>query len=416
MLAPTHPTPGPPARLQTALYGKNHLGCPGNTSYSPRGWSEFGGTCDVHFKFGPASGLPELAVMANGSMLGRLYDTPEFAIDTAAHTGNLTQTYTAWAVDFVARHAAAGTPFFLFFVPDSTHGPVFSAPRFTNTSRRGPYGDALTEVDDSIGRILDQLAASGVADNTLVFLSSDNGAATYDFGPAGPNGGSNGMLLCGKETTFEGGQREPTVAVWSGVIPSGTVTHEVVTLMDVFTTALTLAGVPVPADRVVDGVDMMPVLTGGVSSVPAVYYYRGNGLFAVRQGRWKAHLWTWDNTVDATGPDNHPGDAAEFCPGQITPNVTTRDMRNRTAAPLLFDLWADPGERYPVPPTDHRYAAVMASIADVVAAHEAALVPGTPQLDWCDDATGNWAPPGCEALGLCQPVPPSNRTRCLWTH
>jgi len=91
-------------------------------------------------------------------------------------------------------------------------------------------------------------------------------------------------------------------------------------------------------------------------------------------------------------------------------------MRNRTEFPLVFDLWKDPGERYPIPPSDSRYNDIISSIRAVIQEHEANLVPGVPQLDWCDDSTGNWAPPGCEALGLCLPIPPSNRTRCPWTH
>ncbi len=193
---------------------------------------------------------------------------------------------------------------------------------------------------------------------------------------------------------------------------------------------------------------MIPVLRGGNSTLETVFFYRGNGLFAVRCGRFKAHLWTWDNTpnpvrtgdsgggykeedspacLDAlfcvlvclslqTGPDQHPGDSAEFCPGQITPNVTTSDMRNRTASPVLFDLFRDPGERYPIPPTQPEYGPALVTIRAAIAAHLASLIPGPPQLNWCDDATGNWAPPGCAALGLCLPVPPSNRSLCSWTH
>ncbi len=75
-------------------------------------------------------------------MLGRLYDTPAYNIQN--NMGNITEMYTAYAVDFIHRHAPE--PFFLFFTPDSTHGPTFNAPAFTNTSRRGPYGDSLDEV------------------------------------------------------------------------------------------------------------------------------------------------------------------------------------------------------------------------------------------------------------------------------
>lgn len=273
------------------------------------------------------------------------------------------------------------------------------------------------EVDDSVGRILDALANAGVENNTMVILSSDNGAATYSFDISGPTGGNNGALLCGKETTFEGGMREPTVVYWPSNTPAGgSVSHEIVTLMDVFTTALNLAGVALPSDRIIDGQDITHVLRGGKSSTENVFFYRGNGLFAVRSGRYKAHFWTWDNTPNPTGPDNHPGDDAEFCPGQISPNVTTSDMRDRSSSPLLFDLWTDPGERYPIAPSVPLYTTAIASIMAAVAQHQSGLVKGAPILNLCDVSTGNWAPPGCEVIGMCLPIPTSNVSLCPWRH
>jgi len=99
-------------------------------------------------------------------------------------------------------------------------------------------------------------------------------------------------------------------------------------------------------------------------------------------------------------------------------NLTTLDQRNQTAAPPLVYLGADPGERYPFFATTlPAYPQIVASVNAVVAAHTAAMGPwAAPQLDLCDNAAGNWAPPGCEAVGECLPVPRSNVTRCLWYH
>ena len=83
------------------------------------------------------------------------------------------------------------------------------------------YGDAVRELDYGVGVILDALRAHGLDSSTLVVFSSDNGAATY----AKENGGVNGPFLCGKQTTFEGGMREPTLAWWPGVIKAGQVSN-----------------------------------------------------------------------------------------------------------------------------------------------------------------------------------------------
>ena len=122
---------------------------------------------------------------------------------------------------------------------------------------------------------------NGLDENTVVIFTSDNGPAT---GKADPLRGRKG-------STFEGGMREPTVIRWPGKIPAGVVNDEVMTAMDLLPTFAKLAGAELPADRVIDGKDIWPVLTGKEKSPhEAFFYYRDNELKAVRSGKWKLHL------------------------------------------------------------------------------------------------------------------------------
>ena len=108
--------------------------------------------------------------------------------------------------------------------------------------------------------------------------------------------GSNGPLLCGKQTTFEGGVRVPTIAWGPSYVQAGSISHQSGSLMDLFTTSLHLAGVEQPTDRVIDGINLVDVLKKNSEVDRAIFHYRGNTLFAVRWGPHKAHLWTWTNS------------------------------------------------------------------------------------------------------------------------
>ena len=127
--------------------------------------------------------------------------------------------------------------------------------------------------------------------DTLVIFTSDNGAALVDRG----QGGSNGPLMCGKQTTFEGGMRTPTVAWWAGRV-HGKVSQYVGTHMDILPTFATLAGATLPSSLVLDGQSFHHVLLGEEpqdEDDQPVFFYRGNLLYAVRWTQYKAHFWTW---------------------------------------------------------------------------------------------------------------------------
>ena len=143
------------------------------------------------------------------------------------------------------------------------------------------FRQAINEIDWSVGQILDTLKSQGIDENTLVIFTSDNGPAV---GKAIPLRGKKGQ-------TFEGGMREATVIRWPGKLPAGKVNDQLMTTMDLLPTFAKLAGAEVPADRVIDGKDIWPVLSGDAKTPhEAFFYHGGNRLAAVRSGDWKLHI------------------------------------------------------------------------------------------------------------------------------
>ncbi|KAI1889921.1 hypothetical protein AGOR_G00167890 [Albula goreensis] len=387
------------------IIGKWHLGHRPNHLPLEHGFDEWFGAPNCHFGPYNNSLKPNIPVYNNSQMVGRYYE--EFGINVKTGESNLTQIYLEESLQFLHTQASTQQPFFLYWAVDATHAPVYASKRFLGKSQRGRYGDAVMELDYSVGVILKELRRLGIAKETFVFFTSDNGAAVM----SGPNqSGSNGPFLCGKETTFEGGMREPAIAWWPGNIPAGKVSYQLGNVMDLFTTSLALAGLPVPGDRVIDGLDLTPVLLNSSIIDRPIFYYRGNEMMAVRVGQYKAHYWTWSNSWEEFNK------GINFCPGQDVPGVTTHAQKEHTMQPLIFHLGRDPGERYPINVMSREYQVVLQQISAVVDQHKRGLVPGVPQLNMCDLAVMNWAPAGCEKMGKCLKAPKSQPWKCEWPH
>ncbi|KAM6251198.1 N-acetylgalactosamine-6-sulfatase isoform 2-T2 [Spheniscus humboldti] len=198
------------------IIGKWHLGHRPQFHPLKHGFDEWFGSPNCHFGPFDNRALPNIPVYRDWEMIGRYYE--DFKIDLKTGEANLTQIYLQEALDFISKQQASQQPFFLYWAIDATHAPVYASKHFLGTSQRGLYGDAVREIDDSIGKILKHLQKLGISENTFVFFTSDNGAALIS---APKEGGSNGRFLCGKQTTFEGGMREPAIAWWPGHIPAG---------------------------------------------------------------------------------------------------------------------------------------------------------------------------------------------------
>lgn len=209
----------------------------------------------------------------------------ERVIEAPVDRNLLTRRYTERCVDLIRGHG--GHPFFLYLahaMPGSTPTP-FTSDTFRGQSRRGPWGDAVEEIDWSTGQILAALQQQNLDQNTLVIWTNDNGAPRHN----GRNG-SNLPLSGWGYTTAEGGQRVPCMARYPGVVPAGRTCDAVITLMDWLPTFTRLAQAKLP--RPVDGKDIGPLLTGRATRSPheAFYYYHGPQLQAVRAGAWKYFL------------------------------------------------------------------------------------------------------------------------------
>jgi len=175
-------------------------------------------------------------------------------------------------------------PFFLYVPFNMPHTPLGVSARFRGSSRQGPYGDVIQEIDDSVGRILERLRRHGLQKDTWVIYASDNGP-WMNFGK---HGGSAGPLREGKGTMFEGGPRVPCVMRWPGRIPGGRVVSNIAATIDLLPSIASAAGAALPVNRI-DGVDLWPLLESRPGANPRdhfLYYYE-RGLRAVREGRWK---------------------------------------------------------------------------------------------------------------------------------
>ncbi|MBL9092445.1 MAG: sulfatase [Planctomycetaceae bacterium] len=197
-----------------------------------------------------------------------------------------TKKYTERAVKFIADHKQG--PFFLYLPHNAVHFPLYPSAEFRgrSTKENQLLGDWIEEVDWSVGQVLDAVRAAGIAENTLVIFTSDNG------GPLNQKA-NNAPLRGGKSQTLEGGMRVCTLAWWPGRVPAGTETDEITGMMDVLPTFVALAGGTVDAGRKLDGRDVSDVLlaAGDAKSPHDVFhYFRGPKLEAVRSGDWKLHL------------------------------------------------------------------------------------------------------------------------------
>ena len=205
---------------------------------------------------------------------------------SAEGQNTLTARYTEEALTFI--RANRDKPFFLYFPQTAVHVPLHPGDAFRGKSGNGTYGDWVEEVDWSLGRVLDALRELKLAERTLVVFTSDNGPWLTQ----GKNGGVAGPLRGGKGSTYEGGQRVPTIAWWPRQIAAGSTCDAVMANIDLLPTFVGLAGGRVPADRVIDGRDVWPLLSGAAKESPheAFYYFRSETLEAVRSGPWKLEL------------------------------------------------------------------------------------------------------------------------------
>jgi arylsulfatase A len=288
----------------TAIFGKWHLGTPNQANGFAKealplahGFDRWLGT-NVSNDYETGSNLIQGPSDKNTPVDG--YEVLEADIDrNAVLQEGLTRRYTDAALAFMREKK--DTPFFIYLAPNMPHLPVHASAEFKGTSRRGLYGDCIQEIDANLGRLRAGLTEAGIAGNTLIIFTSDNGpwiehqdkANHPRYGEARLLVGSALPFRDGKASTWEGGQRVAGVWCWPATIPGETIVPEPASSLDVLPTVLDLAGSKAPEDRAIDGRNIRGML--GVQQLRGLVrdfrfiYADSKEVNAARFGPWKIH-------------------------------------------------------------------------------------------------------------------------------
>jgi uncharacterized sulfatase len=246
--------------------------------------------------------------------------------DIGLNQARLTGMYTQEAIKFIEYSQDA--PFFLYLAHTFPHQPLFASEKFSGKSKAGKFGDAVEEIDWSVGEIVRSLKKWNLDSNTIIIFTSDNGP-WYEGSPGGLRGR--------KGQSYEGGFKVPLIVSWPGNIQPGKVSRAPLLNLDLFPTLVSLAGVALPEDRVIDGRNIQGLLTGQQTDSPheAIYFYHYDLLEGIRVGQWKYfrrfNRYTWPIPLDAA---------------TIPHKLGKSQLGNRW--PLLYNLSVDPSESYNV--------------------------------------------------------------------
>jgi arylsulfatase A len=253
---------------------------------------------------------------------------------------------TSRAVDYIGRRAQQGQPFFLYFPLTSPHTPIAPSPEFLGKSGISKYADYVMETDWAVGQVMQALNRHGIAEETLLIFTADNGTSPQcRFEELESKGVDLRYHFRGnKADIYEGGHRVPFVARWPGVIAPATECSEVICLTDFMATVADVTGYELPVTAAEDSRSLLPLLKGTRPDRPlhaAVVHHSASGLFALRQGWWKLEF------CRGSGGWSHP---------------TEREARQQGLPTMqLYDLQQDPKE------ATNRYASNQARIEQLTA-------------------------------------------------
>lgn len=201
-------------------------------------------------------------------------------VEWPVNQSQLTKKYTEKAKQFISENKE--NPFFLYLAHSMPHIPLFASKEFAGKTERGLFGDVIEEIDWSVGEILKTLKAQGLDKNTMVIFTSDNGPWLSKK----LNAGSAGPFRDGKFSPYEDGSRVPCIVWQPGTVPNGVVSNIQTSTLDILPTFASIAGISIPKDRNLDGLNITEVLKGNNSTkLDRPYYlFRGD---AIRIGDWK---------------------------------------------------------------------------------------------------------------------------------
>jgi arylsulfatase A len=270
-------------------------------------------------------------------------------------------TLTAKAVEYIGR-AKAGEPFFLYLPLSAPHTPILPTKDWQGKSGLNAYGDFVMQVDDTVRRLLAALDRAGIADNTLVVFTADNGCApAADFPALASKGHHPSYHFRGhKADIYDGGHHIPFVVRWPGRVKPGTTYDQLTCLTDLMATVADVLGTKLPDNAGEDSVSMLPALEGRATEPlrEAVVHHSSNGSFAIRQDKWKLEL------CPGSGGWSYPR------PG--------RDDQSRMPPVQLYDMTDDVGEKANVQDKRPDVVARLTRLLEKYAA-DGRSTPGAPQ-------------------------------------
>lgn len=201
---------------------------------------------------------------------------------------DVTPTLTKRGVDYILGTKNSDNPFFLYFAYPGPHAPIIPNDKFDGTSKAGPYGDFVVEIDDSIGQLLKALKQAGKADDTVVIFTADNGPEKYAYARDEKFDHWSAKPFRGlKRDIYEGGHHVPFIVKWPGITKAGTVSDALISQIDIMGTVAAALNVKLPNEQAEDSYNQLPVLRGQKKSVRSTHIHntRANS-YAIRDGDW----------------------------------------------------------------------------------------------------------------------------------
>jgi arylsulfatase A-like enzyme len=272
------------------------------------------------------------------------------------------------AVAWLEKQITHDEPFFLYFSPVAVHERITPSADAQGTSKAGPYGDFIHDLDRSVDRILKALARLNVTDQTLVIFTSDNGGVVAQKSKSGSQSiamdaglAINGSWRGGKHDVWEGGFRVPFVVRWPGHVPAGTTCGEMISLVDLYATLASVVGEPLPEpdEAAPDSYNILPAIIGAPHPKPIrrhMILHSASGVYAIRQGPWK------------------------WIEGRPSRSVAEKHPRRDQFRAQLINLQIDPGETADVgrqhPAVARRLSKSLDEQRENGASREAVAMPG----------------------------------------
>ena len=233
---------------------------------------------------------PPFAYIENDRIIGTP-DPKTFKTDDENWAENkVLPTITAKAVSYITEQAKTEKPFFLYFPMTSPHSPIAPAEGFLGKSGISPYVDFVIETDHRIGQIIDAVDQAGIADNTIIILTADNGTSIKfpsKDGSLKKGVNFNNSYRGAKSDIFEGGHNVPFIVRWPKSIKAATTNETPICLTDIMATVADIVDIDVPENAAEDSVSLLPALKGKELDRGAIINHSIQGKFAIRKGKWK---------------------------------------------------------------------------------------------------------------------------------